>query len=179
MPKFSEIGQVKIQEMSFMIIAVLIFFILVGLFGLTIVYNNLYNSANQIAEERTLAAIINLASSAEFTCPDNKVNCVDEDKIMSLKSKSIYQDFWEFKSLRIIKYAGFNKTDKELIKCELNNYPNCDLIEVYDSKTRNIEEKHTFIALCRREFINENKYEHCEIAMMLAGFEIKVPGENG
>ena len=41
-------GQLKIQEMSFMLVAVILFFILVGLFVFSIIYSNIFKSATEI-----------------------------------------------------------------------------------------------------------------------------------
>ena len=130
-------GQLKIQEMAFMIVAIILFFILVGLFAVSIVYKNLQESATEIAEGRTLSAITNLAGTAEFICAGGKSNCVDADKLMALTGKKNYNNFWEFSSLSVVRYSGFNKKENEMIKCALSNYPDCDVIEIYDEEVGN------------------------------------------
>ena len=166
-------GQLKIQEMAFMLVAVVLFFILVGLFALSIWSKNIEKSAINIAEEKTLSAIENLAGTAEFICPNNKPNCVDGDKLMALKDKEIYEDFLEFSSLSIIKGSGFAKNETDLIECSLGNYPNCDIIKIYDKNIRNERVVKSFVALCRREFENSAGYEKCEMAKLNAGTELK------
>ena len=52
-------AQLKIQEMSFMLVALVLFFILVGLFALSIIYSNLKSEASDIVESRTLSSITN------------------------------------------------------------------------------------------------------------------------
>jgi hypothetical protein len=104
-------SQIKIQEMAFMLVAIILFFILVGLFALSIVYKNIQESAEQIQEERTLSAIGYLAGTAEFTCPAGKSNCVDADKLMGLIGKKSYESFWSFSSLKVIRFKGFNKDE--------------------------------------------------------------------
>jgi uncharacterized protein (UPF0333 family) len=42
---FGKSGQVKIQQMAFMLLAVTLFFVLAGLFVLMVVYNNIKSSA--------------------------------------------------------------------------------------------------------------------------------------
>jgi len=164
-------AQIRIQEMTFMIVAVVIFFVLVGLFALSVMYSNLHKEANEIAEAKTLSAITNLADSPEFTC--GEINCVDEDKLMALTGKKNYENFWEFSSLAVIKNLGFNKSESEMVKCTLFNYPNCDKIEIYDKKISNEKKISNFVALCRKEYENDYVYNKCEIARLVAGYEIK------
>lgn len=171
--KMQKKSQLNIQEMAFMLVALIIFFALVALFALSILYKNIVESANQIAEEKSFAAIENLAGTAEFICANNKPNCVDEDKVMALKGKKYYDGFWDFSSLSIIKSSGLGKKEEDLIKCEMGNYPNCDIIEIYDKNIKDIS-KSSFVALCRREYENNYPYEKCEIAKLIAGTEVKV-----
>jgi len=171
-PEFSRKGQLKIQEMAFMLVALILFFVLIGLFALSIWSNNIKESATEIAEEKTLSAITNLAGTAEFICPDTKSNCVDADKVMALIGKKNYESFWEFTSLKILRSSGFDKKESEMTKCNLGNYPNCDVIEIYDSGVSNEKIIGSFVALCRRAY--ENKpYTKCEIAQLWAGSERK------
>jgi len=166
-------AQLKIQEMAFMLVAVILFFILIGLFAVSIVYKNLQQSATQIQEERTLSAIENLAGSAEFICTGSKPNCVDADKLMALAGKRAYDDFWSFSSLSVVKYSGFNKSEEDMVECSFANYPDCDVLEVYDKGVGGEKVIHSFVALCRREYENNYGYEKCEIAQLWAGSEMK------
>lgn len=160
-------SQIKIQEMAFMLVAIILFFILVGLFAASIIYKNLHEQATQLEEEKTLSAISNLAGTAEFVCTGNRPNCIDEDKLMALIGKKSYESYWPFTSLRVVKFSGFNKEEKNFIECNIQNYPNCDVFEIYDKKV-NEDVIHSFVALCRVEF-EQNPYEKCEIAQLWAG----------
>ena len=165
-------SQIKIQEMAFMLVAIILFFVLVGLFAASIVYKNLHESATNIEEEKTLSAISNLAGTAEFVCTNNRPNCIDEDKLMSLIGKKSYESYWPFTSLRVVKFSGFNKKEDDFIKCNIQNYPACDVFEIYDKKSSNENVIHSFVTLCRVEF-EQNTYEKCEIAQLWAGSEKK------
>ena len=165
-------GQLKIQEMAFMLVAIILFFILVGLFAVSIVYKNIQESATQIAEEKTFSAIENLAGTAEFSCSSGKSNCVDADKLMALINKKSYKDFWAFSSLSVVRYSGFSKNESDFIECNLQNYPDCDIIKVYDKKVKE-NVIHSFVALCRKEYENNAPYEKCEVAQLWAGTERK------
>ena len=172
-PESSKKGQLKIQEMAFMLVALILFFILIGLFALSIWSKNITDSATELAGEKTLSAVSNLAGTAEFICPDTKSNCVDADKVMALIGKKNYEDFWPFTSLSIIRYSGFDKKVEEMIECNLGNYPDCDVIEVYDRGGVNENVISSFVALCRQEYENGKSYTKCEIAKFLAGSERK------
>ena len=165
-------GQLKIQEMAFFLVGIILFFILAGLFVLTIFYTNLYKSATEIAEQRTLSSITNLADSPEFSC--GKPNCVDEDKLIALMNNKNYENFWPFSSLSIRKQKAFNKTEGELIKCNSGNYPDCDYFIIYDKKVKNERTISSYIALCRKEIENNQVYDKCKIAEFIAGTELKV-----
>jgi hypothetical protein len=164
-------AQIRIQEMSFMIVAVVIFFALVGLLAFSVLYSNLHEEATQITEDKTLSAITNLADTPEFTC--GEPNCVDADKLMSLIGKESYKDFWDFSSLSVIKFSGFDKDEKDLIKCNLGNYPDCDIFEIYDKNINNEKKISSFVALCRKEYENDYTYNKCEVARLIAGSERK------
>ena len=169
----SSIGQLKIQEMAFMIVAVILFFILVGLFAISILYKNLHESATQINEEKTLSAIQYLAGSAEFSCTGSRVNCIDEDKLIVMLNRKAYENFWSFSSLKVIKQSGFDKSETSMKKCNIQNYPDCDLYEVYNKQINNERVISSFVALCREENENNYNYDKCEIAKLVAGSELK------
>jgi hypothetical protein len=168
-------SQLKIQEMAFFIVAIVLFFILVGIFVLSIIFSNLSESATETAEKRTLSSITNLADSPEFNC--GKPNCIDGDKLIALMQNNKYENFWPFSSLRVLRDRAFNKTGDEIIECNLGNYPNCDMFVVYDKNVKNERTISSYIALCRKEIENNFVYDKCEIVQFIAGTELKVENE--
>ncbi len=164
-------AQLKIQEMSFMLVAIVIFFIIAGLFFIVIQYGNLQNKANELAEQKAISTISKLASTPEFGCGEPL--CVDTDKIMALKNKQDYQGFWgdDIKSIEIVKI--FPRTVQDEIECRVNNYPNCNAYTVYGKEVKNQRTISTFVTLCRIEEKNNYIYEKCEIGKIMAGYEIK------
>jgi hypothetical protein len=165
-------AQLRIQEMAFMIVAVVLFFVLVGLFILSIAYTGLSEEATRIAEDRTLSSIIVLADSPELNCI-RKTNCVDGDKFINLIGKNAYLNFWPYSSLRLIKFSGFGKEKDEMLKCTKENYPDCDLIEVFDKGVSNERTVGSFVAFCRKDNKNDAVYDKCEIAKLIAGTKLK------
>lgn len=164
-------AQLKIQEMAFMIVAVVLFFVLAGLFIFSVFYMNMLKEANNLREWKTLSSAINLADSPEFSCVDSKSNCIDTDKLITLLNKKIYTNLWQFSSLKIIRDSGFNKTEEKMIKCSSENYPNCDIFLIYDKKVKNERAITSYAALCRSEY-EEGIYEKCEIGKLIAGNEV-------
>ena len=154
-----------------MIIAVIVFFIMAGLFGLAIFYTGLTKSVNEAAEAKALSAISNLAKSPEFTCVGSKPNCVDGDKIIALAQRDIYKNFWPFSSLRVMKISGLNKSKEDRIDCTMANYPNCEVITVYDKE---IPENgiQSFVALCFTQQEEGIAVQRCEMGVMIAGTKI-------
>lgn len=167
-------AQLRIQEMAFMLIAVVFFFILVGLFALSIFIQHLREESTSIKEDRTLTSLTNLADSPEFYCVSSKSNCIDGDKAISLLNKTSYQDFWAFSSLAIVKSSGFSKNRNEMIDCNWANYPDCDIITVYDKGLKNERIISSYVAFCRKEYYEKGyTYDKCEIGKIIAGTEIK------
>ncbi|MFA7707544.1 MAG: hypothetical protein WCX73_01210 [Candidatus Pacearchaeota archaeon] len=175
-PKSSK-AQLKIQEMAFFLVAVLLFFILVGLFAFSIYFAHLTKSANAVSEERTLSSITNLADAAEFNC--GEPNCIDADKVIGLMQNVKYEKFWSFSSLKILRSSGFpmNKDESKWITCTPTNYPDCDVFEIYDKNVKNERTISNYVALCRVELENGENYKRCEIAKVIAGTEIEIAGE--
>jgi len=172
-------GQIQIQEMAFMLVGVALFFTLAGLIALAFIYTNLYKTANDLAETKTFAAIVALADSPEFSCVDSKSNCVDGDKVINLIDKKDYIGFWPFSSLRVVtRYSAFSKSYDEMIICNKANYPDCDMIVIYDKKVENEIATSSFVAFCRKEYedfgnLGGYSYDKCEIGMLIAGTEEK------
>ena len=172
MPKNKK-SQVRMQEMAFMLVGVIMFFVFVGLFGFAILFNMLRNSAQQTAENNALAAVKNLASSPEFYCATSKTNCVDADKAMALSNNPNYMKFYSFSRLEIIKSSAFNKNRNEMVKCTMANYPNCEEIVIYDKNAEYEKAVSSYVALCRTEIENGANYQKCELAKLVVATEDK------
>lgn len=167
-------SQLKIQEMAFFLVAIVLFFILVGLFAFSLVFSNLGKGATAAAEERTLSSITNLADAPEFSC--GEPNCVDADKILALIQNKKYQNFWPFSSLSVQRQSTFTKNESQWVVCTATNYPNCDVFEIYNKNVRNERAISNYVALCRVELENNYNYKRCEIAKLVAGTELKNAG---
>ena len=84
-------AQLKIQQMAFMLIAITLFFVLVGMFVLKIQLSELRNTASILEEKNALLLVTKLANSPEFSCGEAfgniRTNCIDAAKVMMLREK--------------------------------------------------------------------------------------------
>ena len=166
-------SQIRIQEMAFMLVGIVMFFTFVALFGFSVYFNMLKTDAQHIADEKTLSAVKNLASSPEFYCSSSKTNCIDSDKAMALSNDLNYEKFYSFSRLEIIKSSAFDKNSNDTIKCTMANYPDCEDIVIYDKNVKYEKAVSSYVALCRLETENDINYQRCELAKLVAATEEK------
>ena len=165
-------AQLKIQQMAFMLIAITLFFVLVGMFVLKIQLSELRNTASILEEKNALLLVTKLANSPEFSCGEAfgniRTNCIDADKVMMLREKiSKYEGFWDVENIEIRKiYPVLN--DKE---CTLENYPDCNIIKIREGKIT--AEHSNFVSLCRKESFEGETENKCEIAKLMVSYKPK------
>src|SRR3990172_12365289 len=97
--KISKHGQFKIQQMAFMLIAVIVFFALVGIFVLAFRLSSIKETANLLEQQNAMLLVSKLANSPEFSCGnaygETSTNCVDFDKAIILRQNiAKYRNFW-------------------------------------------------------------------------------------
>lgn len=158
-------AQIKIQQMAFMLIAVFIFFILVGLFAFSFKSSGLRRSAEALEEKNALLSITTLANSPEFSCGNSfesgMSNCIDSDKIMVLKdSITKYSGFWEVSNIIIRRASGTEA-------CTRGNYDTCGYIDLYSKGFEGMIPVENFITLCRKVSKEGIVQNSCEIAKLI------------
>jgi len=164
-------AQMKIQQMSFMLLGVFLFLALVGMIILTVKFSDLKQSATDLKEQNAILLIIKLANSPEFSCGNvygnQKTDCIDEDKIMMLKENiGKYISFWGVSNIEIRRIYPENKG----IECTISNYPKCDTIKLIDKPALGYD-KSNFVALCRKERYEDNIINKCEMAKIIVRYE--------
>ena len=171
MVKKTNRGQMKIQQMAFVLIAVTLFFVFAGLFLLSFFISGLKDSKTSIGEQGALLLVTKLANSPEFSCGDAfdnaGINCVDGDKVMVLKlNHEKYEGFWgdEILNIEIIKIYPRDST-----LCNEGNYPDCGIISVFPERDGFYKEN--FVSLCRKANVGGNTYDKCEIAKLRVGYK--------
>lgn len=156
-------AQLKIQEMAFMLMAVIIFFVMAGMFFLVIIYNDIRNQADVLEKESAVSTAVDLANTPEFSCG---YLCIDADKLIVMKDREAYENFWPITSLTVVKVS-----DEEKIECSEQNYPYCNYFKIYNKEAENEQGVETYVSLCRKEKIDEYVYDKCEIGRVIVGFE--------
>lgn len=166
-------GQFKIQQMAFMLVAVVLFFVLVGLFWLAIQQRNLYKEVAQAEEEEAILMSEFLSSSSEFSCSRELGSyCIDADKLIVFTNRTVYRELWPVSFIRVRRV--YPPEDKD-IECNKANYPNCNLFNIYENKEIEYTGtgKGSFIALCRHEKNEGYAFRKCEIGKFIVGFELQ------
>lgn len=150
----------KIMEMSFMIVAIFIFFMLVALFWITIYTSGVKQQSYEGQRQKAILLVSTLSETPEFSCAIPMTLCVDADKLVALASHTRYSGFWGVKGLQVKQvYPYSNQT----IECTIGNYPKCNTYTIIKPPTTGIIEDSSSVAICRREIKNEYPYQECTL----------------
>ena len=172
----NRIGQMKVQQTAFMLVALTIFFILVGLFALTFYFSGLRESKQLLDEKEAFLLVSNLANAPELSCGNafggTKSDCVDFDKAMVLKTReTIYSKFFGVSGIEIQKL--YPDDDFE-VECTNATYPECGNLVIFETAEEIGIDKSAFVALCRKEKSGTTFYNKCELAKLI----VRVANEN-
>lgn len=160
-------AQIKIQQMAFMLVALTLFFALIGLFFLSIFSSGLGRMAESLQQEKALMLVSRLANSPEFACGEAfggaRTNCIDFDKVIHLKDINFYEknNFWGVDRIEIRKIYP---ESPEI--CNIDNYDDCGRIEVLKLKDGGVGFSN-FVSLCRKEIISNSVHDRCELAKLI------------
>jgi len=158
-------AQMKIQQMAFMLMAVFLFFILVGLFFLNLQFRGIKKSAAQLQKEDAITSLETLADMPELNYNSQEEMTLDEDKLKILSGNlgKEYEDFWPVASIKVYKiYPAFD----EVIKCPS---PNCNYFEVYDNGQENTQEYSAYVSICKKVKEIGYVYDKCEAGKLVVG----------
>jgi len=161
-------GQFKIQQMTFMIAAVFLFFVLAGLFLLSVQFKNLRKQADVIARNQAMMVAEFLAESPEFRCGGSLGSyCIDTDKIIFMMNRESYKEFWPVAYIRVYKAYPQNT-----LACTRENYPDCGFFEIFNSGASSTTSTQSFVALCRKEKAEVVK-DVCELGKFVIGYKLQ------
>ena len=168
-------AQMKMQQTAFMLIAITLFFVLAGLFFLSIKMTDLRHSATDLEAKNARLLLTKLADSPEFSCGSSygtqKTSCVDFEKLMVLKEEiSKYSELWGVADIQLIKVFPYQKNLEE---CDSTNYPDCSKITLFPENRGNGTYQSTFVSLCGRESPSGVPYDKCEIAKLMVSYHDK------
>ena len=148
-------GQLKIQEMAFVLMAIMIFFALVGLFFIKLRSSGLQNQAEDTKQEIAQQLVLVLANTPELAW-GGCANCLDLDKALIVreyeKKDGRYSELWKLDFLALERLYPLQKEGE----CELGSYPDCNmLILINESKDFGTSAK-SFVSVCRRDTFNDD-----------------------
>ena len=155
----------KIQQMVFMIIAVFIFFILVGLFILNVQLRGLQGTAANLKEAESINALSVLTTMTELSCPSGSSFCLDGDKLEVMAKRKDYSQLWPVASIEVYKiHPSFSK----VVACP---GVDCNYYKVFDNGQNKTQKVSTYVSLCYQRMKDQQQYEKCEIAKILIGIK--------
>ena len=138
-------GQFKIQQMAFMLVAVVVFFVLVALVYFNVQLRNVKQDANDVFSTQSLEMVRSIRSTPELAwTADSCHSCVDLDKVLVLKEQKVYSGFW---GVPFLKFRILDGNTKD-IECTRQNYPQCNTISLVNSSD-SYRANRAFAALCR------------------------------
>ena len=161
-------GQMKIQQMAFMIVAVLFFFILAGLFLLGIQFKDIRGGAAQLYKEQAISSLGVIADMPELNYGSSESMTVDKDKleIMSGDFGKNYDLFWPVASVEVYKiYPSFDEVEK----CPGSE---CNYYDLYDNGQSNTRTYSTYVSICENVKEGWSVYDRCEVGKLVVGMEI-------
>lgn len=158
-------AQMKIQQMAFMILAVFLFFIIVGLFFLSIELRSIRQEAMILNEEAAISSLQVISDMTEFSYDSGESLTLDEDKLRVLSTISGYDSFWGVSSIKVYKIYPAER----IIKCPAQN---CNYYEIYNNGQKNVKEYSTFVSICKKVKEFGYVYDRCEIGKIAVGVKI-------
>lgn len=172
-------AQMKIQQMSFLLVAVFIFFALLAILLVSIYLKQIKTEQIQIEDRNAHLLVSRIANSPEFSCAFDsglgEVDCVDADKVMILKENiDKYKNFWGLSNIEIIRIFPSNLPQNMHRECTITGsnptYPNnCNTINLMGNSTATGDASN-FVALCRKELYSGEIINKCELAKLIVRY---------
>ena len=163
----NKIGQFKIQQTIFMILAVILLFVLIFLFWMALKYRSLHEDVAMLEENKAVLMAEYLSGATEFGCAYTQY-CIDTDKLLMLKNLPEYGELFNVNYIKVRKLFP-EEQEKE---CSVSNYPDCNMITLFDKKQEG-SASGSFVALCRYESRDGYAKRICELGRLIVGYEIQ------
>lgn len=158
-------AQMKIQEMAFMIVGLVILFSMVAIFFIIFQSSDLKQSVEFLNKQKAISTVAKLSETPELSCGNYESLCVDADKLIILKNKTQYRDFWQVESFVIQKINNLSD-----IECNRGNYNLCNTYTLKQSN-KNQTYYSSFLVICRKELKNDYSYDLCELGKAIVGLK--------
>ncbi len=132
-------GQLKIQEMAFVLVAVIVLFGIVLIFFSKFQLGLIQQSAGDIRTKQAINMLHTIAALPELRCSEgSESNCIDQAKLEGLmKIKSNYYEIWKNSFLTKVQIERF--------------YPQGDKYVLYSSSSEKSVSYSTYIPLCKQQ----------------------------
>lgn len=155
-------GQLKIQQMAFVLVAMIIFFALVALVYFSVRVNSLKKEATSLQEDQAKELVQKLSGISELKWTKDCSTCVDMDKALLLKNRTVYKGFFglDYLAFEVIYPA---KTNRE---CTIGNYPDCSKLTLINGNNFGTA-SNAYVSLCR--WNQDTGNEKCELGIIYAG----------
>jgi hypothetical protein len=154
-------AQLKIQEMAFVLVAILIFFSIAAIFYINFRLAGLKEGVDVLRAEEAKEIVRKLSQSPELSWNQECSECIDFDKALVLKESKEYKNFWDLEHLRIELIYPEKKGE-----CNRQNYPECRTVTLVNKSADFGIPERAFIALCRYD--SQQKGEKCELGAIYA-----------
>jgi len=164
-------AQLKIQQMVFLLLAITLFFILVGLFFIGFKVATLQKDVVELKKDRAVGLVEKISGNPEFVF-DGKSNAIDADKLMILKNEQEYifledgrrKTLWGVNGV-IVRKLYPSDLSLNPVECTQETYPNCDIIKIFTTKSSTPIS--SFVSLCTKKRFQGVNYDHCELAELM------------
>jgi hypothetical protein len=126
-------AQLQIQQMAFVLVALVILFSMIALIYFSISIARMRSNAEELFEKEAIETARALAGSPEFSFTAEQCsNCIDLDKVLMLKNKTSYQNYWNLDYLAVERVFPVPENNKV---CDKVSYPDCARIFIIENKT--------------------------------------------
>ena len=159
-------AQMQIQQMSFMLIAVFIFFALVGMFFLRVQMGGIKSSSAELQRDQAISSLQVVADMPELNFDSKETMTLDADKllIMSGGFGKKYESFWPVASIEVVKVYPLATT---FIECPAAN---CNYYNIYNNSQVSSKKVSTFVSICKKERESGSVYDNrCNIGKLIIG----------
>lgn len=167
---YSKKAQLKIQQMAFVLVALMIFFGLIAVIYFSIWSSSIQKSSKQRQGEEASQIALAMAGTPEFafTSSSDCSSCIDFEKLVAVSQNEKYKNLWNLDYLEIeIVYPKPSEPDKECKTAA--DLTKCGKITIIPKPENFGSAPHTFVSLVRRaKDTNGNGYFKYEIAKIIA-----------
>ena len=152
----------KIQQMAFVLVAMMIFFAMISLVYLSIRTTGLKKEVVSLREDEARELVRKMSGTPEFSWKEDCATCIDLDKVFALKERQAYKGFWNLDYLAV----SLIYPEKEG-ECTKTNYPDCRTITIINETGEIGIPFGAFVSICR--WVSEGGgYEKCELGKIFA-----------